>query len=140
MRLHRAVPKFVVAAVAALTLALAAAATDESQSVAVTIVNNTTTPAAGKDKPSGLLNINCGDGVHRVKKDTRQTIACTVSDDEAFELDYNDGTRTRTATIDCGIAGTPDFTDDSAVTLTFAGAGAAITFTQSCTGVGGGLT
>lgn len=126
----------IAALLAVLMPATAAAATDESIDVAVTIVNNTTTPAAGKNKPSGLLNINCGSGVHRVKKDTTQDITCTVTGGEALTLSYNDGTRTASATIDCGGTTAPDFTDESAVTLTFTGSGASITFTQSCTGLG----
>ena len=112
------------------------AAASESQDVSVSIVNNTTTPAAGKDKPAGLLNVSCGGASHRVKKGTTLDITCTVTDDEALEVDYNDGTRTSTATIDCGSTESPDFIDGSAVTLTFTGSGASITFTQSCTGLG----
>ena len=111
-------------------------AASESQDVSVSIVNNTTTPAAGKDKPAGLLNVGCGGPVHRVKKGTTLDITCTVTDDEALDVDYNDGTRTSTATIDCGNTESPDFIDGSAVTLTFTGSGASITFTQSCTGLG----
>ena len=112
------------------------AADSESHDVAVTIVNNTTTPPAGKDKPGGLLNINCGAGVQRVEKDTTRAITCTVADGESLDLSYNDGTRTSTATVDCGEAAGPDFTDESEVTLTFTGSGTSITFTQSCTGLG----
>ena len=132
----RSTLKFVGAALAVLTAATAFPAADESQDVSVSIVNNTTTPAAGKDKPSGLLNINCGSGVNRVEKDTTRDITCTVADDEALVLRYNDGTRTASATIDCGEGARPDFTDETEVTLTFTGAGTAITFTQSCTGLG----
>ena len=111
-------------------------AASESQDVSVSIVNNTTTPAAGKDKPAGLLNVSCGGAVHRVSKGTTLDITCTVTGDEALDVDYNDGTRTSTATIDCGNTESPDFIDGSAVTLTFTGSGASITFTQSCTGLG----
>ena len=127
--------KFVVAALAVLTPVAATPASDSSQAVSVSIVNNTTTPAAGKDKPAGLLNINCGGGVNRVKQNTTRAITCTVTGDEALVLSYNDGTRTASATIDCGTTN-PDFTDESQVTVTFNGSGAAITFTQSCTGLG----
>ena len=114
----------------------AAATNSESHDVAVSIVNNTTTPPAGKDKPGGLLNINCGAGVQRVEKGTTRDITCTVADGESLEVSYNDGTRTSTATVDCGDADGPDFTDESEVTLTFTGSGTSITFTQSCTGLG----
>ena len=143
MRFPRSMLKLIVAAsvVFAPTAAHATShaaddAASESQDVSVSIVNNTTTPAAGKDKPAGLLNVSCGGAVHRVNKGTTLDITCTVTDDEALDVDYNDGTRTSTATIDCGNTESPDFIDGSAVTLTFTGSGASITFTQSCTGLG----
>ncbi len=143
MRFPRSMLKLIVAALVVFaptaTHATSHAADDaasESQDVSVSIVNNTTTPAAGKDKPAGLLNVSCGGAVHRVNKGTTLDITCTVTDDEALDVDYNDGTRTSTATIDCGTTESPDFIDGSAVTLTFTGSGASITFTQSCTGLG----
>lgn len=143
MRFPRSMPKLFVAALVVFaptathaTSHAADAVASESQDVSVSIVNNTTTPAAGKDKPAGLLNVSCGGAVHRVQKSTTLDITCTVTDDEALDVDYNDGTRTSTATIDCGNTESPDFIDGSAVTLTFTGSGASITFTQSCTGLG----
>lgn len=135
MRLPGSVFKLIVAALAVLTSATATPAIDESQD-AVAIVNNTSTPAAGKDKPEAWLSVDCGGGFQSVKKDTTLRISCTVAADEALSVTYNVVGHNSTAIVDCGGTERPDFIDDSQVTLTFTGSGASVVFTQSCTGLG----
>ena len=111
---------------------------DESQiqTIAVAIVNETSTPAAGKSKPAGWLGVSCGSGAHSVKKDTTLNMSCSVTDGQAFTLTYTvaGSSSSSSATINCGLE-SPHYTEESQATVTFTGSGASVVYTQSCTGV-----
>ena len=125
--------KWSVAALVLVAPAGAAHAAGGSQDVAVSIVNNTEALGRGD---IGRVIVNCGGSNQRVDNGDTVGISCTVADGEALRVTYNGIGYHGTVTIDCGTGERPDFVDESAVTLTFAGAGSSVTMTQSCTGLG----
>ena len=139
MRICLRVLKWPLAALllAAAASAAYAAASSQSVDVTVTIANNTTVAAGA---PGGI-HAHCWGPNVDVAVGATQTLTCTVGNDEDLEVYYDADGFDGSIVIDCGAADDrPDFTDDSTVTLTFAGTGNTITMTQSCTGLGDGLT
>ena len=133
--------KFIFAALAALAVLAPAAGGPQDADVKVSVVNNTNTPAVDREQPGGgrttaypegYLSVDCGGGAQEVGSDTTRILTCTTTDTESFNVTYNVVGFSGTATIHCDSDDT-HFTDDSEVTLTFKGSGAAVTFTQSCT-------
>ena len=129
MRIRLHVLKWLVAALAA----SAAYAAASSQDVAVSIVNNTEALGRGD---IGRMIVNCGGSNQRVDNGQTVNLSCTVAAGESLRVTYNGIGYQGTVTVDCGSGERPDFIDDSAVTLTFTGAGSSVTMTQSCTGLG----
>ena len=119
-----------VAALALLTPASTAWAA-ESRDVAITVVNNTTTPApAGQTRiPAGFLPVSCdGHAFQPVEQDQTVVVNCSVSGSESLTLTYSshlgiENIHYGTADIDC----------QSSATLTFTGSGSSVSFTKSCT-------
>lgn len=131
MRIRLHVLKWLVAALALAASAAYAAAS--SQDVAVSIVNNTEALGRGD---IGRMIVNCGGSNQRVDNGQTVNLSCTVAAGESLRVTYNGIGYQGTVTVDCGSGERPDFIDDSAVTLTFTGAGSSVTMTQSCTGLG----
>ena len=124
--------RFTVVALAFLTSASTAwGATADWRTVAVTIVNNTTTPApAGQTRiKAGFLPVSCdGRAFQPIHKDQTQVVRCSVRGTESLTLTYTThlavgNLHYGTATIDC----------TSSATMTFTGSGQAVAYTQSCT-------
>lgn len=133
--------KFIFAAFAALAVLAPAAGGQQDANVKVSVVNNTNTPAVDREQPGGgrttvyaegYLTVDCGGTAREVGSDTTLILTCSTTDTESFNVTYNVVGFSGTATIHCDSDDT-HFTDDSEVTLTFKGSGAAVTFTQSCT-------
>ena len=133
MRIFLRVLKWPLAALLLAAPASAAYAAAGSQDVAVSIVNNTEALGRGD---IGRMIVNCGGSNQRVDNGQTVGISCTVADGESLRVTYNGIGYRGTVTVDCGTGERPDFIDESAVTLTFTGAGTAVTMTQSCTGLG----
>ena len=120
----------------ALLVPAGAAWAAESRDVAVTIVNNTTTPAPeGQTRiPAGFLPVSCdGHAFQGIEQNQTATITCSVPGSESLALTYTthigiDDLHYGTAVVDC----------QSAATLTFTGSGEAVTFTKSCTDTSSG--
>lgn len=123
--------KFTVAALAFLTPASTAWAAVDWRTVAVTIVNNTTTPApAGQTRiREGFLPVSCdGRAFQPIQKDQTQVVRCSVRGTESLTLTYTThlavgNLHYGTANVDCTSSGT----------LTFTGSGQAVSYTKSCT-------
>ena len=132
--------KFVIAPLAVFGAASATAQqnNDDSQTQTITVAvgNETSTPAAGKNKPAGYLGVNCGSGAHSVQKDTTLNMSCSVTNGQAITLTYAvaGSSSSSSATINCGLE-PPIWTDEAEATVTFTGSGASVTYTHSCTGV-----
>ena len=133
--------KFIFAAFAALAVLAPAAGGQQDANVKVSVVNNTDTPAVDREQPGGgwitvyaegYLSVDCGGTAQEVGSGTTLILTCSTTDTESFNVTYNVVGFSGTATIHCNDDDT-HFTDDSQVTLTFRGSGAAVTFTQSCT-------
>ena len=131
----RSMLKFIAAALVAMTAAVANSAADESQDVAVSIVNDTTTPKAGMSRPIGWMSVNCGSSDHPVKKGEPREITCSVAQDAGLFVSYANNEASGSVDVNCGVPTGPGFNDDSRVTLTFAGSGNAVTVTQSCANI-----
>ena len=136
MRICLRVLKWPLAALllAAAASAAYAAASSQSVDVTVTIANNTTVAAGA----NGGIHAHCWGPNVDVDVGATQTLTCTVGNDEDLEVYYDADGFDGSIVIDCGSADDrPDFTYDSAVTLTFAGnMGNTVTMTQTCTGLG----
>ena len=146
MRFHAKFAFATFAAVAALAVLAPAGATPDAGAsqdvnVKVSIVNNTNTPAVSREQPGGgwttvydegYLSVDCGGAAQEVGTDATLRMNCSTADTESFNVTYNVVGFSGTATVHCDSDDT-HFTDDSEVTLTFSGSGAAVTFTQSCT-------
>ena len=120
----------------ALLVPAGAAWAAESRDVAVTIVNNTTTPAPeGQTRiPAGFLPVSCdGHAFQGIEQNQTATITCSVPGSESLALTY-----TTHIGIDDLHYGTADVNCQSAATLTFTGSGEAVTFTKSCTDTSSG--
>ena len=133
--------KFIFALFAALAVLAPAAGGPQDANVKVSVVNNTDTPAVDRELPGGgwtnvypegYLSVDCGDTAQEVRSGATLILTCSTTDTESFNVTYNVVGFSGTATIHCNDDDT-HFTDDSQVTLTFRGSGAAVTFTQSCT-------
>ncbi len=145
MRFHAKFTFATFATFAALAVLVPAGATPDAGAsqdvnVKVSVVNNTNTPAVAREQPGGgwttvyaegYLSVECGGAAQEVGIDTLR-MNCSTTDTESFNVRYNVVGFSGTATIHCDSDDT-HFTDDSEVTLTFSGSGAAVTFTQSCT-------
>lgn len=131
----RSMVKLIAAALAAMTAMVANPAAEESQDVAVSIVNNTTTPKAGISRPIGWMSVSCGGSKHSVKRNEPREITCSVAQNAALTVSYANNEHNGSADIDCGVPSGPGFNDESRVTLTFAGSGPGMTLTQSCANI-----
>ena len=131
----RSMLKFIGAVLAAMTATVANPAADESQDVAVSIVNNTTTPKAGTSRPIGWMSVNCDGSDHPVKKGEPREITCSVAQDAGLFVSYANNEASGSVDVNCGVPTGPGFNDESRVTLTFAGSGNAVTVTQSCANI-----
>ena len=131
----RSMVKLIAAALAAMTAMVANPAAEESQDVAVSIVNNTTTPKAGISRPIGWMSVSCGGSKHSVKRNEPREITCSVAQNAALTVSYANNEHNGSADIDCGVPSGPGFNDESRVTLTFAGSGPGMTLAQSCANI-----
>ena len=129
MRFVNDILKYMVVALAFWSFTSAAWAAAASRTVAITVVNNTTTPSPGEGKPAGFLDVKCGGGsFQEVRQSQTLVVNCTVSGTDSPTLTYatfrtNYDVFHETTDIDC----------QSAATLTFSGSFSSVTFTQSCT-------
>lgn len=129
MRISNDIRKHAVVALAFSTLAVAAWAA-EYRTVAITVVNNTTTPAPeGQTRiPAGFVPVSCdGRAFQGVQMGQTVVVNCSVPGSEPLTLTYSvhlgiDDLHYGTADIDC----------QRAASLTFTGSGEAVTFTKSC--------
>ena len=131
----RSMLKFIGAVLSAMTATVANSAADESQDVAVSIVNNTTTPKGGISRPVGWMTVSCGSGDELVRRDEPREITCSVAQNETLTVSYVNNEGRGSVHVDCGVPTGPGFNDDSRVTLTFAGSGATVTIAESCANI-----
>ena len=130
MRFSNDIRKHTVVVLAFSTFAIAAWAADAYRNVAITVTNNTTTPAPeGQTRiPAGFVPVSCdGRAFQGVEMGQTVTVNCSVRGSESLTLTY---------TVHLGIDdlhyGTADIDCQRAATLTFTGSGEAVTFTKSC--------